>query len=314
MATSLRYAAGWRAMSAHRRTPATMLNGAAAALTSALIITMAAMPEDTDTALVAAAGAAHRSTALSPDRETNFGLYLGAPYTYPSDFWLKKDGRHDFQIKDVEWFTKPFDNPLYYGVRIQRWLTGGRVGTMIDFLHSKAYAPFDQEKPFSGTLDGQPAPEKGKPADYFSKLEWSHGHNMLTVNGLVRFLQIGHLAPYAGVGAGVSLPHSEIHLKTDPARTYEYQYTGPNVQALIGLEIRLRTGSVFVEYKFTHADYAGPLTHTDGSWLPLDLYRQFSRWWSGEDPPGGWAGARLTSHQAVGGFLVRFVPAVPAAP
>jgi hypothetical protein len=106
-----------------------------------------------------------------------------------------------------------------------------------------------------------------------------------------------------------------MHLKTDPARTYEYQYTGPNVQGLAGLEVRLRTGSVFIEYKFTDADYAAPVTHTDGWWLPLDLYRQFSRWWSGTEPPGGWAGARLTSHQLVGGFLVRFVPkAVPAVP
>jgi len=38
------------------------------------------------------------------------------------------------------------------------------------------------------------------------------------------------------------------------------------------------------------------------------MWRQFSRWWSGEEPPNGWAGSKLISHQVIGGFLVRFVP------
>ena len=78
---------------------------------------------------------------------------------------------------------------------------------------------------------------------------------------------------------------------------------------LAGIELRLKTGSIFFEYKFTVADYSGPLTFRDGTWFPIDMWRQFSRWWSGEEPPGGWAGARLTSHQAIGGFMVRFTPA-----
>ena len=75
------------------------------------------------------------------------------------------------------------------------------------------------------------------------------------------------------------MQHSEIHLRTDPARTYEYQYTGPTAQALIGIELRLKTGSIFLEYKFTVADYWGPITHRDGTLLPFDLWQQFSRWW-----------------------------------
>ena len=244
---------------------------------------------------------------------SDFGAYFGAPYHYPSDFHLVKPGVTDLTIKDIDWFTKPFDNPLYYGVRIQRWLEGGRLGAMLDFTHSKAYAPMQPEKTFEGTLDGKPVPPKAKVGDYFDKLEWSHGHNMLTLNGLIRLPSLGIISPYAGLGAGVSLPHSEIHLKTDPHRTYEYQYTGPAAQALFGLEFRLRTGSVFIEYKFTTADYWGPLTGRDGTWLPIDMWRQFSRWWSGEPPPNGWAGAKLTSHQVIGGFLRRFVPGVTGA-
>ncbi len=245
----------------------------------------------------------------APRRENAFGAYFGAPYHYPSDFKLTQASRHDLTIKDVEWYTKPFNNPLYYGARIQRWTDGGRFASMIDFTHSKAYAPFDVDVKFEGLLDGAPAPEAAKIKDFFKKLEFTHGHNMLTLNGLVRLATFGRISTYAGAGAGVSLPHTEIHLATDPARTYEYQYTGLNAQALFGLEFRTKTGTVFLEYKFTIADYLAPITHRDGSWLPIDLWRQFSRWVSGEEPPGGWAATQLTSHQVIGGFTARFAPA-----
>ncbi|WP_246317266.1 hypothetical protein [Hyphomicrobium methylovorum] len=287
---------------------------AATVLTMGMVVVAAAMPNDRDDTGVAASTPPPASTALHPGRESTFGAYLGAPYHYPSDFHLKKPGVHDLTIKNVDWYTKPFENPLYYGARLQRWFEGGRFGSMLDFTHSKAYAPMGEDKPFEGTLDGKPVPATAKPGAYFNKLEWSHGHNMLTLNGLVRLPSLGVISPYAGVGAGLSFPHSEIHLKSDPSRTYEYQYTGPIGQALFGLEFRLRTGSIFIEYKFTTADYWGPLTGRDGTWFPIDMWRQISRWWSGEEPKDGWAGAKLTSHQAIGGFLVRFTPGQTAAP
>ncbi|HPG88151.1 MAG TPA: hypothetical protein PLD46_00745 [Hyphomicrobium sp.] len=287
---------------------------AAAAASIGMILAAAALPDDDDKTIAARmAGTPASSTApYAPGREQTFGAYLGAPYHYPSDFHLKKEGRHDLTIPNVEWFTKPFDNPLYYGARIQRWMDGGRFGTMVDFTHSKAYAPMTTDTKFTGTLDGKPAPELVKVKDYFDKLEFSHGHNMLTLNGLMRLGSFGQFSPYVGLGGGISLPHSELHLKTDPTRTYEYQYTGLNGQALLGLEFRLKTGSIFLEYKFTLADYEAPITHRDGNWLPVDMWRQFSRWWSGDEPPGGWASTRLTSHQVIGGFYVRFAPQVAA--
>ena len=48
-------------------------------------------------------------------------------------------------------------------------------------------------------------------------------------------------------GSGVSLPHSEVQMKTERGRTYEYQYTGPALQALIGLEFRVPRMSYFLE-------------------------------------------------------------------
>lgn len=280
---------------------------AAAVATMGCLVMAAALPNGSDNASSAASGGIPLSTALHPGRETDFGAYLGAPYHYPSDFHLVKKGVTDLTIKNVDWYTLPFENPLYYGVRLQRWFTG-RFGSMLDFTHSKVYAPLDEEANFEGTFDGKPVPPQAKPRDYFKKLEWTHGHNMLTLNALIRLPSLGIISPYLGAGAGLSFPHSEIFPKTDPSRTYEYQYTGPAGQALFGLEFRLPTGSVFVEYKFTSSDYWGPLTGRDGTWYPIDMWRQFSRWWKGEEPPNGWAGARLTSHQVIGGFLTRFVP------
>lgn len=292
------------------------LEQVAAVTAAGLLIVMAAMPDNSGT------DSQHRSEAnnsimatAAPGRETTFGAYLGAPYHYPSDFRLQKDAGTDFTIKNVEWYTEPFDNPLYYGARIQRWSANGTTGGMIDFLHDKAFAPRSQPAVMEGTLNGKPVPTNAKIGDLFHKFEFSHGHNMLTLNGLLRFAQFSNvIVPYAGVGAGASLPHTELQLKTEEGRTYEYQYTGPTAQALFGLELRLRTGSIFFEYKFTFADYRAPHTYRDGSLFPMDMWSQFTRWWSGSEPPGGWGSTQLTAHQVIGGFLVRFAPEAAAAP
>ena len=308
----------WRASNGWQAKPGVIVRAieiSSAVAAIGLIVLAAAMPDGNDKPQAQTqqvSGATSTNPPYTPGRESTFGAYLGAPYHYPSDFHLKREGLHDLTIPNVEWFTKPFDNPLYYGARIQRWLEGGRFGTMVDFTHSKAYAPMTADTKFTGTLDGKPAPELVQVKDYFNKLEFSHGHNMLTLNGLMRLGAFGQFSPYVGIGGGISLPHSEVHLKTDPTHTYEYQYTGLNWQALFGLEFRLKTGSVFLEYKFTFADYVAPLTGIDGSWLPLDMWRQFSRWRSGEEPPHGWASTRLTSHQVIGGFYWRFVPQAAA--
>ena len=129
---------------------------------------------------------------------------------------------------------------------------------MIDFIHSKAIAPLEEETGFSGTLDGAAAAAaRAHRRRRSDKLEFSHGHNMLLFNGLVRLPGIGaRVSPYAGAGVGASLPHTEVELTNGGhPRTYEYNYAGPATQALLGVEIRLARVSFFVEYKFTYAHY-----------------------------------------------------------
>jgi hypothetical protein len=284
---------------------------AAAVMLVAIVGNATTEDETTIAADPAGAEIASKESSRDPSRvaprpEWMIAAYGGVPYTYPSDVKFTKSGVHDFTVKDVEWQGMPFINPIYYGVRVMRWFGDGRTGSMLDFTHSKAISDRKQEVRFEGTLNGQPAPEKDLIGNVFRKLEASHGHNMLTLNGLLRLPSFTfRLSPYVGLGAGVSLPHSEVHVATDPSRTYEYQMAGPVGQALVGLEFRLAKMSYFLEYKFTLADYRMPLTGRDGDILFTDVWQQLREWWNGVAPRDGWAETRYTSHQVIGGIGVR---------
>lgn len=272
------------------------------------VLAQAATPDD---AAVRATDAAASLRDLPRARETTLGFYGGVPNTLPSDVTIQKSDAHDFTLRDVQWEGKPFTNPIYYGVRTARWLTN-RSGVMLDFTHSKAIALRDVQHTITGTLGGKPAPAQGTVDDLFGKLEASHGHNMLTLNGLLRLPSItARLSPYVGLGAGVSLPHMEVDIKGEP-RTYEYQYAGPVGQALAGLELRLPRVSLFLEYKFTLAPYDVPLSgKTSSDFLPQDLWRQLQAWLDGGEPPGGRLATTFVSHQVIGGIALRVAPAAP---
>lgn len=168
--------------------------------------------------------------------EAFVGAYAGSPYTYASDVRFTKPGT-DMTVRGIDWEGKPFDNPIYYGARIARWLPASALGGMIDFTHSKAYAPLEtQTAQMTGTRDGKPADAVVKLDSLFHKLEFTHGHNMLTLNALLRLpFRTAFLSPYVGIGGGASLPHTEVQFKGG-ARTYEYQYTGPALQFVAGLK------------------------------------------------------------------------------
>jgi lipid A oxidase len=305
---------GWEKTHAATPAPRSSLTETASALFAAVALAAVAVPIATQQTIdgskpASANGTASPTSAIAPPgRELMFAGYGGVPYTYPSDVSIVKPGQHDFTVKDVPWDGKPFVNPIYYGARIVRY-GDGRVGTMLDFTHSKTIARLDEDATFTGTLNGAPAPERAKLRDIFRKLEASHGHNMLTLNGLLRLPSFTPwLQPYVGLGGGVTLPHSEVQFAGNEKRTYEYQYAGPVGQALFGIELRTARVSYFLEYKFTYAPYEMPLTEREGAWLPLDLWSQFKNWLSGTEPPGGRLTTTLASHQGIFGLGIRSAP------
>jgi hypothetical protein len=240
-------------------------------------------------------------------REVQVGAYGGVSYTQPSTVTIENPGKTDLKADKINWIGRPFKSPIYYGLRMLTWGPLARFGAMVDFTHAKAISVPSDEATFSGLRDGRPVQPKARVGEVFRHLEFSHGHNLLTLNGLARFgTFFGRVRPYAGIGGGVALPHTEVGFAGEKERTYEYQFAGLAWQALTGIEVRLGRVSLFFEYKFTFSPYAVPLslTHTGGL-LVSDLWRQLEAWLTGQAPPGGTLRTTLITHHAVSGVLVR---------
>lgn len=278
---------------------------AAAAL---LVITIPVFMATHNEAGPTAASSPPRLGVSAAAPETLVAAYGGVTHTHASDVKFEKPGQTNLLAKDVEWIGRPFKSPVYYGLRAMHWPEASRFGGMLDFTHAKAISVREQSVSFQGTRNGKPADGSAKIGDTFRHLEFSHGHNMLTVNGLARLGAIApSLVPYIGLGAGVSLPHTEVQFLDETRRTYEYQLTGPVGQAVAGLEIRLPRISILLEYKFSLAPYWVPLTGRDGSKgnAFIDFWVQFRRLFTGEAPQDGLLTTNLFSHHLIVGVGYR---------
>jgi hypothetical protein len=243
--------------------------------------------------------------------EIRVGAYGGIPYTHASDLRFVKPGATDLTVKDVGWDGRPFKTPIYYGLRVLAWSFTSPFGGMLDFTHSKAIARKDDVVRFSGKRDGKDDNGPARIGDRFRHLEFSHGHNMLTLNGLLRLASLsGVVVPYVGLGGGINLPHTEVQFLNEAQRTYMYQYAGLTGQAVAGVEVRLGRLALFLEYKLTVSPYSAPLYDrtTPSTWYGrgiTDFLYQLERWWTGTPPEGGTLTTSLVSHQAIGGISVR---------
>lgn len=146
---------------------------------------------------------------------------------------------------EATWDGKSFTSPPYWGVRGTWWLDQfgySNLGVELDFSHSKVYAS-------DGTLA-----KAG-----WSHFEYSDGINILTLNAMYRFpIKDSRWTPYAGVGAGINVPHVEV---TRPSgRTFNYQFGGPTLQAQAGIQYDIsKHWAVFAEYKGNY------------SWVDVDI-------------------------------------------
>ena len=187
--------------------------------------------------------------------------YLGVASTHDSDVELNRPGGTNLTFANVSWDDKSFDMPLYYGIRIGYWFKNNlNWGAAVDFTHAKMYARLDDTVAVSGTRSGSPVSDTERLGDTFETLEFSDGHNLLTLNGLYRWTELGfskqsfirRLQPYVLVGAGISIPHVEVTVEGDS--TFEFQITGFAAQAGVGLDFDItRWFSIFTEYRLSYA-------------------------------------------------------------
>ena len=168
--------------------------------------------------------------------EDNFEFSLYSGYQFAPKSSVSIDGQSSF---DAVWEGKSFKSPIYYGIRGVWWLgepMKKNLGISVDFSHAKAYASEE-------TLD------KAE----LSRLEFSDGLNLLTINALYRFKNPkSKWAPYAGIGAGINIPHVELTRRS--GKTFEYQIGGPTLQAQLGIAYKAtKSISVFAEYKANYS-------------------------------------------------------------
>ncbi len=187
--------------------------------------------------------------------ENVISIYSGVQSAMPGRVLGTDDLGSPFDF-NVDWLGRSFEMPPYYGIRAMRWSENTPWGFGLEFTHTKVYAD-----PATLVSSGFPI------------LEFTDGLNILTFNGLRKFEPIGRLQPYFGAGIGISVPHVEVQTRARGPVTFEYQFGGPAIRALAGVEYELNDNwLLFGEYNATYSSNEAELT--DGGTLSTDILTQ----------------------------------------
>ena len=193
----------------------------------------------------------------------------GIAQTGNTDVALAGPDGSDLTFDGVTWDDESLRSPFYWGLRVTRWLESSpRWGLAGELIHAKMFADLERTVSVSGSRGGDPVSGSARLGDTFGELSFSHGYNLLTVNGMLRSAKRAAggaeahrgVAPYFGLGLGVALPHVEV--LTGAERTFEYQQAGPAALGLVGADLGLsRRWFVFAELKASVADLDAELTN-----------------------------------------------------
>ena len=212
--------------------------------------------------LLAVPAAAHAETVLA--------VYLGLAWAEDGTLRYTAPGGTDVRMDPTQWKTRSLTGPMYYGVRLTRWLPGRPgAGIALDFTHAKVYLDTTANAHVTGTRGGAPVDTVEPVSNTLSHFNNSHGLNLLTLNALWRGdpprpgdPKRGVTRPYAGFGLGVSIPHVEA--QTALGDTFHYKYSGPAAQVLAGVSRTTAAGwEFFGEYKFSRSWLDEPLSGGD---------------------------------------------------
>ncbi|OLP58054.1 lipid A oxidase [Xaviernesmea oryzae] len=175
------------------------------------------------------------SFAASAQAEMVLSTYGGVQWAAPGTVETSDGTRFS-----ADWEGRSFKSPPYYGFRGTWWLTDlglPEAGIALDYAHAKVYA---NDETFARTRG-------------WTRLEFTDGLNLLTLNGFYRFQDAARdWTPYLGLGAGINIPHVEV---TRPSgRRFDYQLGGATLQAQAGIDYRFTARwSAFAEYKANYS-------------------------------------------------------------
>lgn len=209
-------------------------------------------------------------------REIQFGIYGGGNGVFNADIHLKQPNGTDMTLKNVVWEGQPFDDPPYYGVRATYWPEKSpSLGVMLDYVHGKAISRRHDEVEQTGMRDGEKVPPREPVSATFTKIEYSHGLNFLTLNAVYRFRGLHRkFLPYFGAGFGIMVPHSEAARRGTSRENWDYRYevSGPGFQALAGMEWRAKETSRFHPFAEVKLGYGRNTTELyQGGWVKANL-------------------------------------------
>jgi len=203
--------------------------------------------------------------------EVTVSVYGGSAGTFGTRVDLTGPGGTGLSFHPVEWSGESFASPIYYGIRVlARPGSGERSGWGfgLDFIHAKMFADLEDTVDVEGNRNGVDVAGEEALGGTFTGLSFSHGCNLLLGTAIHRWVfpdsagggWLRRLHPYAGLGAGLAIPHVEVTL-VDGSSTQDYQVAGPAFEVLAGAEVSLlRPVAAFLEGKVTYASLDADLT------------------------------------------------------
>lgn len=177
-------------------------------------------------------------TAPASAANWTLSVYGGGVYNKKEDVRIEQYQHDDILLPDVQFKTKPFKRPIYYGIRLSRWRH--QKAWEISYIHQKLH------------LDDPPDPIR--------KFEITHGYNLFYVSHARRLYRA--LVLRLGVGSVLTNPDvniggqssSEAENKDLPKLLRGYYWRGYTVQ--IGLAYKFFLSKNWVlnpQLKLTYA-------------------------------------------------------------
>jgi hypothetical protein len=121
--------------------------------------------------------------------------FTGTAHSFTSPLTVRQPGFRDFGM-DARYETRPFSGSPYDSARVGWWK--GTAGWELQLVHHKLYL--------------------ANPTPQVSRLELSHGYNLLTAN---RATELRGWALRVGAGAVVTFPETTVRGRSRPAMGYD---------------------------------------------------------------------------------------------